>query len=117
MFYIALIVNLQAGAVCRVNKARYRADMRDAASKGSVRPASVAMPLSLHHLERQTTSTETTPYLAAAVFRRIYFYYSHAAQVLQTNKDSNGKMENDVSPQFQFFMLLFFWYFRMIVLC
>ncbi len=83
---------MEIGCVARVNKARYRKESREAqqlraataASSGSSSSASSAssssapLPLSMQHLDMYAGG-DTPAYLSHAVYRRLFFYHSHAS--------------------------------------
>ncbi len=69
---------MEAGCVTRVNKPRYRADVRAATAAGAAGASS--LPLSLDHLDLYT-GADTPPYMAHAVYRKIFCYHSFARYV------------------------------------
>jgi hypothetical protein len=89
---------MEIGCVARVNKARYRKESREAqqlraataasssgssssassASASSASSSSAPLPLSMQHLDMYSGG-DTPAYLSHAVYRRLFFYHSHAS--------------------------------------
>ncbi len=84
---------MEIGCVARVNKARYRKESREAqqlraataalssgssSSASSASSSSAPLPLSMQHLDMYAGG-DTPAYLSHAVYRRLFFYHSHAS--------------------------------------